>query len=200
MTDTRSRIIEAAVAILREGSDVRPSVRVVAARAGVGASTLRHYFPTQQALIQATLTSLYESAMPDERIRDTSVPAEQRLVECLTNLLTPAATPDQAREVWRGLFRAFIEPEPTEQTRTGYSFVFQQAMLRVESWLAVLTEEGALPAGDDELRAKYLLTVMDGISLARAMPDGGLSGPEEKAILEATVASVVQQSWPLRSP
>ena len=197
MSETRNAIVEAAAVILQEGSGAQPSVRAVAARAGVGASTLRHYFPTQRALIQAALTSVYEKAMPDERIRDTSVPAKQRLIECLNNLLAPVSTAEQAREVWRGLFGVFVDPEPTSATRAAYTVVLREARLRVESWLAVLEEEGALPAGDNVRRARYLLAIADGISIARAMPDGGLGGADEVILLEAAVDTVVERPWPL---
>ena len=101
MTDTRTKIVAAARDLVLDGSASAPSVRAVAARAGVGASTLRHHFPTQPELMEAVLVAVYADAMPDERIRDASVPAGQRLVECLTNLLTPVGSADQARERWR---------------------------------------------------------------------------------------------------
>ena len=84
--NTRDRIIAAATEMMQEGAP-RLSVRAVAARAGVGASTLRHHFPTQRDLINAALTATYDAAMPDERIRDTSIPPRERLVECI--LATP---------------------------------------------------------------------------------------------------------------
>ncbi|WP_205649383.1 TetR/AcrR family transcriptional regulator [Agromyces sp. LHK192] len=165
---TRERILDAAKEITREALE-RPSVRAVAARAGVGASTLRHYFPTQRALIDAVLTDIYAEAMPDARIHDTSVPPRERLRESLWALLEPFTTETQARETWQTIYEAFISPESTDEARTGYLVLIRQAELRVESWLAILEAEGALAPGDTRERTRFLMAVIDGLSLDRAI-------------------------------
>lgn len=165
---TREKIVDAAAEIIRAGG-AAPSVRAVAARAGVGASTLRHYFPTQRALLDAALTVLYTEAMPDARIRDTSVPARERLLECLWVLLEPFSTEEQARMTWRTVYESFIAPEATDQAREGYLVLVGQAQRRVESWLAILEAEGALVPGDTSARSRFLMAVIDGVSLDRAM-------------------------------
>ncbi len=165
---TREKIVDAATEIIRAGGD-RPSVRAVAARAGVGASTLRHYFPTQRALLDAALTVLYTEAMPDARIRDSSVPARERLLECLWVLLEPFSTEEQARMTWRTVYESFLAPDATDQAREGYLVLVRQAQRRVESWLAILESEGALTPGDTPARSRFLMAVIDGIALDRAM-------------------------------
>ncbi|WP_019180751.1 TetR/AcrR family transcriptional regulator [Microbacterium yannicii] len=164
---TREKIVDAAAEIIRDGE--RPSVRTVAARAGVGASTLRHYFPTQRSLLDATISELYTEAMPDARIRDTSVPARERLLECLGALLEPFNTEEQARLTWRTVYESFIAPEATDQAREGYLVLVGQAQRRVESWLAILESEGAVAPGDTAERSRFLMAVVDGVSLDRAM-------------------------------
>jgi AcrR family transcriptional regulator len=164
MTDTRTKIVAAARDLVLDGSASGPSVRAVAARAGVGASTLRHYFPTQPELMEAVMVAVYADAMPDERIGDASVPAGVRLVECLTNLLTPV--------------------------------VARHSRQRLESWLAILETQGSLSAGDNTTRARYLLTVVDGLAINRALPDDGLSAETESVILRAAVEAVLQLAWP----
>ncbi len=160
--------MDAATEIIRAGRDT-PSVRAVAARAGVGASTLRHYFPTQRALIDAALTVLYAEAMPDARIRDTSVPARDRLLECLGVLLEPFSTEEQARKTWHTVYASFLGPDATERGRKGYLLLVRQTQRRVESWLAILEAEGALAPGDTAARSRFLLAVIDGVSLDRAL-------------------------------
>lgn len=167
---TREKIVAAASEMMRDGSNVSLSVRAVAARAGVGASTLRHYFPTQRALLDTVLTAVYADALPDDRIRDVSVPARERLIECLQNLLEPFSSEDKARQTWATIFHTFMEAEPTPALRAGYSVMVRKAEQRIESWLALLEAEGALPAGDNTQRTRFLLTVVDGLSLERALP------------------------------
>jgi TetR/AcrR family transcriptional regulator, cholesterol catabolism regulator len=194
MSDTRARIISAAAEILMDGTDSRPSVRAVATRAGIGASTLRHHFRTQHELVDAVLESIYRTALPDERIGDSSVPADVRLAECLSSLLTPVGSPEQAREMWRQLFRTFVDSDQ-RTTGPGYAALVRHTRKRVESWLAVLEAEGALSAGDRTLRARYLLTVVDGLAVGRALPDEAQDPRNEAAILRTAVHAVLHLSW-----
>jgi len=186
---TRDRIIAAATEMMKEGAP-RLSVRAVAAHAGVGASTLRHHFPTQRDLINAALTATYDAAMPDERIRDISIPPRERLRECIRRLLDPFGTPAEAREVWTNLLRTFAEAEADPNTRAGYEVLVAQAERRVGAWLAILEEEGALPPGDNARRSDLLLTVVDGLSIARALPTTGSRIEEETATLGFVIDAV----------
>lgn len=167
---TREKIIDAAAGMLRDGGAERPSVRAVAARAGVGASTLRHYFPTQRDLMDATLTELYKEAMPDARIHDSTVPARERLIECLWVLLEPFRTEAEARKTWQTVYEAFMAPEAREDARMGYLALVSQAERRIESWLAILEAEGSLKPGDMHARSHFLMAIIDGLSLDRALP------------------------------
>lgn len=195
MSDTRARIIAAAKEILVDGTDSRPSVRAVAARAGVGASTLRHHFRTQHELVDAVMESIYRAAMPDLRIGDVSVPADVRLAECLSSLLTPIGSPEQARQMWRQLFRTFVDSDQ----RAGwpaYTALVRHTRERVESWLSILEQEGAVPAGEQRLRARYLLIVLDGLAVARALPGTALAPQEEATVLRAAASTVMRGPWP----
>ncbi len=166
---TRERIMEAAKAMMQEGAE-RLSVRAVAARAGIGASTLRHYFPTQHDLLNSVLTSVYETAMPDERIRDTTVPPRDRLRECLWSIFDPITTPDEAKDVWVKMLESFAGSQVSQDMQAGYRVIIAQAERRVGAWLAILEEEGALAPGDNARRTHFLLTVVDGLSVERALP------------------------------
>jgi len=194
---TRDRIIAAATEMMQEGAP-RLSVRAVAAHAGVGASTLRHHFPTQRDLINAALTATYDAAMPDERIRDTSMPPRERLRECLRRLLDPFSTPAEARDLWTNLLRTFAEAEADPKTRAGYEVVVDQAERRVKAWLAILEEEGVLPPGDNATRSDFLLTFIDGLSIARALPPNDQRFEEETKTLAFAVDAVFDVAFPVR--
>lgn len=175
--------------MMREGADSL-SVRAVAQRAGVGASTLRYYFPTQRALLDTVLTNVYTDALPDERIRDSSVPPKERLIECLGHLLDPAEGEVDAREAWNQIFQTFIAPDATDAARAGYAVLTRQVEQRVESWLAILDAEGALPPGDNARRTHFLLTLLDGLSLERALPSKTSRLEDEAATLAMAVDAV----------
>lgn len=188
---TRSRILEAAGEIARSGGDARVSVRAVAQRAGVGIGTLRYHFPTQRALLDAVLSSIYEEAMPDDRIRDTTVAPRDRLRENLHGILAPIGLDTRAREVWTELYRTFIDPSAPPEARDGYLELSSQTLRRIESWLSILTEEGAVPQGDNAARARFLVTVLNGLGIERALPSDRARLGAEVEVLGAAVDHVL---------
>jgi len=168
---TRERILAAAAAILGEdGMAARLSVRAVAARAGVSTGSLRHHFPTQQRLRDEVMRRINDWIAPAERIRDASLPARDRLVECLRQVLAAAGAGPEARKAMAALVETFVAVEQTEQVRGAYLAIERDAQRRVETWLAALAEEGALPRGDIPRRARFLSTVLNGLALERALP------------------------------
>lgn len=180
--DTRERILTTASEMMRDGSE-RLSVRAIAARAGVGASTLRHYFPTQRALVDAVLTRVITDSMPDDRIRDTSLPARERLRDSVWGLIELDGV--DSRTQWQSLYAAFLAPEATDAARAVYHVLVERTQQQVEGWLALLEAEGALPPGDNPQRAHLLLAVIDGLSLERA-----LSGTESRLAREAATLTL----------
>lgn len=189
--DSRAKIIIAACEMIGEDPASTLSVRTVAARAGVSMGSLRHHFPTQRALRDAVLATIYDVVMSDDQImHDRSVPARDRLVKCLRQVLA-AEVGEQARRAWITTFAAFIAPEPTEEIRTAYRAMADEGQRRVEHWLALLAEEGALPAGDNVQRARFLNTVLTGLSIERALPAGHSILQRETATLYAAVDSIL---------
>lgn len=179
--------------MLSEG-EVGLTVRAVASRAGVGVGTLRHHFPTQRTLLDSVLAHVYEAAMPDDRIHDSSIPPRERLLENLRRLLAPVGTGVEARQFWGDLYETFISPSVTDETRASYPLLSAQATQRVEAWLAVLVGEGALATGDNTARARFLLTVVNGLAVERALP-ADLSTLE----LEEAALAMALDALPFRS-
>ncbi|MDG4808199.1 TetR/AcrR family transcriptional regulator [Micromonospora sp. WMMD1120] len=169
-TGSREKILAAAAAMLAEDVMARLSVRAVAARAGVSTGSLRFHFPTQRELKDAVLSRIYTQVFPDSPIHDRSLPARDRLVSCLRQVLAPAGVGARARAAWTLAYQAFIASEPTEQVRAEYLAVERGGWQRVEYWLSVLADEGALPKEDHARRIKFLLTVLNGLSIERALP------------------------------
>lgn len=180
---TRDRILHAAMTMFGENPGATLSVRAVAARAGVSTGSLRYQFPTQRALQDTVLTSLYDLVLPNDRIHDRSVPARDRLADCLRQLLAPLGVGEEARQAMGKTFETFIAPEPTEDLRAAYLAIEHETHRRVEYWLTVLMDEGALAEGDNTQRAKFLLTLINGLALERALP-------AEESILAAETQSL----------
>ncbi|MDN5917918.1 MAG: TetR/AcrR family transcriptional regulator [Pseudonocardia sp.] len=167
---SRDKVLLAAMTMFGEDPGARLSVRAVASRAGVSTGSLRYHFPTQRELQDEVLTRIYDLVVTDERIHDSTVPARDRLVGCLRQVLTRVGVGTQARDGMRKVVEEFVAPEPTEELHAAYLAIEREVRRRLEYWLTVLTNEGALPDGDNTRRARFLITVVNGLGLERALP------------------------------
>ncbi|GAA4208665.1 hypothetical protein GCM10022252_74100 [Streptosporangium oxazolinicum] len=167
---SREKVLVAAAMMLAEDPGALLSVRAVAARAGVSTGSLRFHFPTQRELQEAVLAKIYGHFFPDDPIHDRSLPARDRLVNCLRQLLAPIGVGQQAREAWSQVYQTYITADPSEDARAAYLAIAREEGRRVEHWLAVLVDDGALPRDDHARHARFLLTVLGGLSIERALP------------------------------
>lgn len=180
---TRSKIIKAAVEMVSRDVTTSLSVRNVAEQAQVSVGSLRYHFPTQQSLHDEVMKHIYSTVLSDDPIHDSSVPARDRLVSCLRQVLAPIGVGAQARAEWRTVFDAFIPSETSGQVDAAHAAVVREGRRRVEYWLAVLTEEGELLDGDNPRSARFLCTVLNGLAIERALP-------ADDSLLEAETAAL----------
>ncbi|NIL74803.1 hypothetical protein RhoFasB10_00894 [Rhodococcus sp. B10] len=190
--DSRAKVIIAACEMIGEDPASTLSVRAVASRAGVSMGSLRHHFPTQRALRDAVLQTIYDVATPDDEIiHDRSVPARDRLVTCLRQVVAPQVG-DEARKAWIKVFDAFIVSEPTDKTRAAYQAMTAEGLRRMEHWLTVLADEGALVDGDIGQQVNFLNAVVNGISIERALPADSSILDRETSTLYMAVDAIVK--------
>lgn len=187
---TRERILAAAAAIIGEdGVTARLSVRTVAARAEVSTGSLRHHFPTQQELRDEVMRRIYDWLLPQEPPEDSGVPPRDRLVRHLREVLAAAGTGHQAREAMAVLTSSFIAAEQTNALREAYLAMQRDGQRRMEGWLRVLAADGALPLESVPRAARFLGTVLSGLSLERALPaDDSLAQSETETLYAAADA------------
>jgi AcrR family transcriptional regulator len=192
---SRDRILRAAMAMFGEDPGARLSVRAVATRAGVSTGSLRYHFPTQRVLQDAVLAGVYDVITPGDKIHDRSAPARERLIDCLRQVLALAGVGEQARAAWGEIFRTYIEPEPSDENRAVYQAIERDARRRVEYWLTVLKDEGAIAEGDNRRRARFLVTVLNGLSIERALPSEESILTTETETLHAAVDYVLDSRF-----
>jgi AcrR family transcriptional regulator len=198
--DTRSRILIAAATMFAEDPTARLSVRAVAARAGVSTGSLRHFFPNQQTLIDTVVEGLMTLDIPDDPMTDASRSASERLEACLQLLLAGVGTGEQARQNWTSLHDAYVaSPLPDDAAQTFFA-IDRLAVGRIERWLETLRDEGELPPGDLESRARFLLTVVNGLSFERAFPGARARLESESSTLRLAVTAVWADPPPGPSP
>lgn len=190
VSSRREQILDAARAVFAEQGAAGISVRTVAARVGIGASTLRHYFPRQRDLRDAVFSSAFDAVLDDLRIGDPGVPARERLVECLSQFLPQGDTTARALEQWFEGVAALIGPDASPEQRATWSALARRADQRVTRWLEILDAEGAMQCTSPERATNLLLTVVDGLSLRMLLPEGP-SPAEARALLGDAVAAVV---------
>lgn len=195
MDTRRGQIVAAARRLLAADPGSNPTVRSVASEAGIGASTLRHYFPTQRALRDAVLDISSEEAPSELGLHDTTRPPAERLTECLLQLLPPRAlVEDLPFDHWVGALNAVFGPEGTPEARLTWASQGANHRRQVAGWLTVLAGEGAVLPGTEDRAALFLLTVIDGLAQSRIIPVARLDPAEELDVLDDAVAAVVRQS------
>lgn len=192
MDTRRDQIVEAARRLLAADPESSPTVRAVAQEAGIGASTLRHYFPTQRALRDAVLDRALEEPPSELAIRDSGRPPAERLSECLQQLLPPQALVDDLPfSRWAEALTSVFGPEATAESRLAWAANGAQLRRRVAGWLAVLAGEGAVTPGSEERSARLLMTVVDGLAASRILPVARHDPAEELQVLDDAVAAVL---------
>lgn len=184
----RDQIVEAARALLEEGEPRALSVRVVAARSGVGASTLRHYFPTQLDLRSAVLATYIDDAIGDARILDEAITPRDRLIECLLQFLPPTLDATTWRLAIGGLFGEESAVKGGDRT---WALLAERYHGRVAAWLGILVAEGAVE-GDVDRHARFLVAVVDGLAIGRLAEASATRDSDERQVIEDAVDAVVR--------
>lgn len=167
---TRDKILIAAATMLAEDPTARLSVRAVAARAQVSTGSLRHFFPTQRDLIDTVVAALYSLEIPDDPINDHTKTPHERLEACLRLLLAQVGVGEQARKQWGALYDAYVASPPSDDEAATYIALERLNRRRIEQWLGILVDEGAIPEGKIEERARFLETMLVGLMTERALP------------------------------
>ncbi|CAM3413571.1 TetR/AcrR family transcriptional regulator [Stackebrandtia soli] len=189
--DRREHILRVATTIATEEGMAALSVRTVATRAGMGASTLRHYFPSQRDLYDAVAARLFHAQLSDLRIADASIPATDRLVECLGQFLPQDDTRTKELEGWLTLHASAVGAGPGEQGSRLLATLARQGRDRVESWLAILDEQGMLRQTAPRHHTATLLALLDGLCLSLLTPQSTVTAEAAHEILRTVVVQVI---------
>lgn len=188
--DTRDKILVAAATMIGEDPTARLSVRAVAARAGVSTGSLRHFFPTQRELLETVIAGMYEIEIPDDAIHDTERTPADRLLGALRQMLAAIGTGEQAREHWRATYSTYLTSAPTADDTSTYLALERLGLHHIERWLRVLIDEGAIPGGNVERRARFLGTLVNGLFVERVLPTDAMHLQHETETLRLAVEAV----------
>lgn len=188
--DRRASILAAASELLKQRGPGSLSVRNVAAAAGIGASTLRHYFPTQADLQVALAADVFRREVVDLRIADTSAPAAERLAECFEQFLPSDEAGVAQLASWISSYAAAVGLEALEPQRRLLEVLEAEARILIDGWLAVLAGEDALKV--DAARARVLLqALLDGLALSLLIKEREVGLAEAKDALREVITGVI---------
>ena len=190
-SNRREQIVEAAGEVLAARGIGGLSVRAVAAQAGVGASTLRHYFPTQQDLHDAVLGQALDAQLTDRRIHDATVPSDERLAECLLQFLPDSDAQIPHLHGWFGMYAAALAPGHTETGVSVLHALTAGGRRRVEQWVRDSVEGTSTSIPDPAGTALRLLILVDGISLQLLTPGTPLTLDVARQMLREAAATAV---------
>lgn len=163
----RDDIISAAIRLAESATpgQANLSVRAVAREAGIGASTLRHYFPTQSDLREEVVRASMDTAVNDFSITDSAVDPADRLFECCAQFLPSHEERDMQLELWLSMHITALGPDQRAVTRRlleyGHDFTYE----RLHRWLGALSKEGHIDPAEVAPSSTALFTMLDGLAL-----------------------------------
>ena len=119
----RSALIAATQALVAEGGPEAATVRAIAARAGVTAGLIRHYFHSKDDLTRAAYVHLMDGmiAIGAEAIEGVGALPEERLAAYVAATLRPPVLDGAAVGLWAGyIHRVRADPELLAMHEAGY--------------------------------------------------------------------------------
>lgn len=172
----REDILQAAIDLAtREGIGAL-SVRKVAAASGIGATTLRNYFPTQGDLAVAVVVELSNGGPVDGDIADASRPPLDRLAGVLDQLLIIDEPRRAGLELWMRL-REAGRHDPDSSFALFLRSAYQGLETKISGWLVVLADEGELAPEIIEPATFTIMTFLDGLAMRQI--NGLIDDPDE---------------------
>lgn len=189
-SDRRESILEAAERLVHRAGLPAASVRAVAAEAGIGASTLRYYFPQQRDLFQAIVIRMRATAVSDMRIRESAIDPVTRLAECLMQLLPPDDDSLPLLAPYVDALSAGFGAAANPKIRDAYLDLTGQSTEQQLQWLEQLATEGKLRAAPREL-LPLLHTIVDGLAVQLLTNHDDVKVADARAQLETLLRAAV---------
>lgn len=183
-TARRVAIAEAAWRVVLGHGVAGVSVRTVAAEAGLATASLRHAFPTQDALLTFCFELVLDRAA--ERITSTGVAggARERAEQALAQVLPLDAERHAEMQVWLALAAASMA-HPTLAPVYARGHDALRALCRT-------VVRALAPGADVELESARLHALLDGLSMHRIARGEPASGDVVLAIVAAHLDALVR--------
>ena len=195
----RRELAEAAWRVICAGGVHSASVRAIAAEAGWSTGSLRHYFPTQDALLAFAMELLADKARA--RLRALDDPDTRTLLRKIAEALLPITAEQRVEaEAWLALL-AWAQIDAG--LRRAECDNREALLARLSGVLRRAAANGELPESrNPDLEAVRLLALIDGITLACVFSPQRVSGDDALAAIDRQLEDLLQPQrlWPLQRP
>ncbi|MFD9739253.1 TetR/AcrR family transcriptional regulator [Umezawaea sp. NPDC059074] len=188
----REELIQAALRLARRSGFGALSVRGVAREAGIGATTLRHYFPSQVDLHRAVTTELITSILGDLEIDDDAKDPAARLYDCLEQFLPEPGHESSSRSNWFDLYCTALAPDAPLGLRNVLHAAHEASTAAVHRWLSTLAGQGHVAEEDVDDQAAYVLAMINGLHLCAAVEPQRYDLPREQRLLRWYVHKLLE--------
>ena len=160
-TETRRKLVDAAIAVLHESGYANLTISKVAQRAGMTNGAMQHHFPSRGDLLLAVLDAVYPVLdIPFERVAAQNLPVPER-VGMLVDLFWPIYSGSEYLAIWDIAFGTRNDPTLGTRLRTYQRDVTAHVLRRLE---ALFTDIGLSPA-DIERIFPLVISYLRGIAL-----------------------------------
>ncbi|MGW6599451.1 TetR family transcriptional regulator [Streptomyces sp. NPDC055036] len=170
--DKRQHILDVATRLAGTDGLSGLSVRSVAAAAGMGATTLRAYFPSQALLYRAVAERLVSHVLSDDRIQDVSLAPADRLYASLRQFLPGAADRHSSLMMWFELLTLALGPDANEEVLEMVLSGRDESVVIATRWFTLLAADGCALADTPEVLAVRFVTLVDGLHLGLLFDKG----------------------------
>ncbi|MFJ9033750.1 TetR family transcriptional regulator [Streptomyces sp. NPDC102274] len=170
--DKRQHILDVATRLAGTDGLRGLSVRSVAAAAGIGATTLRAYFPSQALLYRALAERLVSHVLSDDWIQDVSQAPADRLYASLRQFLPGAANRHSTLTVWFELLILALGPDANEEVLEMVLSGRDESVVIATRWFTLLAADGCALSDTPEVLAVRFVALVDGLHLSLLFDKG----------------------------
>ncbi|MGL3149693.1 TetR/AcrR family transcriptional regulator [Microbacterium sp. A82] len=191
--ERRDLILSAAAELLATSGMGRLSVRTVAEAAGIGMGTLRHYFPNQKSLHEALILKLVDDQTQDYKIRDSTLPAQERLERCLLQFVPTSDEATHLVDVWFGMYRVGLDPSGPPFARAFLEVSTTRSRERIRTWLEIIAHEGHLDPSFVRTHVLELSALIAGVCLELATPGTEMTIDDARSLVRRAARAIPKE-------
>lgn len=189
--DRRAAIVAVGRDIAQRDGVSALTVRAVSGAAGVGVGTLRHYFPTQRALLEAVVADVIADELDDRVVLDRDRSPGERLAHGVLQFLPEELGAPQQLDAWFAFYVAALSSQASADARSALEASVAAARAHVRRWLSALADDGHLASERVDDVTTGLIALVNGLVLEVMTPGSPATINDARRIAGAAARAVV---------